>query len=102
MVFHIHKTKMSNQGEDTSWSRQSGGTDPQAALNNPHSDGHLFAYRHKDGKHHPLTKPKFIKTVAAAARKAGLDLHQGHGTHIRSTLECLLRGTPFKVMKVKG
>jgi len=40
--------------------------------------------------------------VAAAARKAGLNPRQGHGIRIGATLEYLLRGTPFEVMKVKG
>jgi len=108
MVFHIPKTKTSNQGEDVSWSRQSGDTDPQAALachmalNNPPLNGHLFAYLYKDSKHCPLTKPEFIKTVVAAARKAGFDPCQGHSICIGSTLKYLLRGMPFKVMKVKG
>ena len=108
-VFHIPKTKSSPiQGEDLSWSKQTGDTDPEAALahhmelNKPPADGHLFAYLHKDGKRRPLTKPEFIRTVAAAARKAGLDPRQGHGIRIGATLEYLLRGTPFEVMKVKG
>jgi len=53
-------------------------------------------------KHKPLTKAKFIKVVAKAARAAGLDPRQVHGIRIGSTLEYLLRGTPFDVMKVKG
>ena len=108
-VFHIHKTKASPiHGEDVSWSRQTGGSDPEfalahhMALNKPPADGHLFTYLHKDGKHHPLTKPEFIRTVATAARKAGLDPRQGHGIRIGATLEYLLRGIPFEVMKVKG
>ena len=64
-------------------------------------NGHLFSYL-KDSRFCPLTKTEFIRTVAAAARSAGLDPRQGHGIHIGSTLEYLLRGTPFKVMKVKG
>ena len=108
-IFHIPKTKSSPiHGEDLSWSKQTGDTDPEAALarhlelNKPPVDGHLFAYIHKDGKHRPLTKPEFLRTVAAAARKAGLDPRQGHGIRIGATLEYLLRGTPFEVMKVKG
>ena len=108
-VFHIPKTKSSPiHGEDLSWSKQTGDSDPEAALahhmelNKPPADGHLFTYLHKDGKRRPLTKPEFIRTVAAAARKAGLDLRQGHGIRIGATLEYLLRGTPFEVMKVKG
>ena len=40
--------------------------------------------------------------MAAAARVAVLNPHQGYGIRIGSTLEYLLRGMPFKVMKVKG
>ena len=108
-IFHIPKTKSSPiHGEDLSWSKQTGDTDPETALahhlelNKPPADGHLFAYLHKDSKHRPLTKPEFLRTVAAAARKAGLDPRQGHGIRIGATLEYLLRGTPFEVMKVKG
>ena len=58
---------------------------------------------HTDTKtHRPLTKPAFIKALATAATKAGLEPLQGHGIHIRSTLEYLLRGVPFEVIKVKG
>ncbi|KAF8800364.1 hypothetical protein BYT27DRAFT_7217059 [Phlegmacium glaucopus] len=94
-------------GEEVSWSRQHGGTDPEAALghhlatNAPPQNFHLFAYRAGD-THKPLTKSKFIKTLATAAKAAGLDPRQGHGIRIGSTLEFLLRGTPFDVMKVKG
>jgi len=106
-VFFIPRTKTSVHGEDVSWSRQDGPTDPETALNHhlskncPPPDGPLFAYQHKD-KHKPLTKAKFIEVVAKAARAAGLDPRQGHGIRIGSTLEYLLRGTPFDVMKVKG
>ena len=71
-------------------------------LNKPPADRHLFAYLHKDSKRCPLTKLEFIRAVAAAAWKAGLDPRQGHGIRIGATLEYLLRGTPFEVMKVKG
>ena len=106
-VFHIPRTKASMHGEDVSWSKQSGDTDPEAAfvhhlaLNKPPPNGHLFAYL-KNSRFRPLMKTEFIWTVAAAARAAGLEPHQGHGIHIGSTLEYLLRGTPFEVMKVKG
>ena len=106
-VFHIPRTKTSIHGEDVSWSKQSGDTDPEAALahhmalNKPPPDVHLFSYL-KDSKFRPLMKMEFIQTVAAAARKAGLEPRQGHGIRIGATLEYLLRGTPFEVMKVKG
>ena len=106
-MFHIAKTKASMHGKDVSWSKQSGDTDPEAAfahhlaLNKPPADRHLFAYL-KNSHFLPLTKTEFIWTVAAAARAAGLEPRQGHGICIGLTLEYLLRGTPFKVMKVKG
>jgi hypothetical protein len=50
----------------------------------------------------PLTKNKFLERVAGAAHAAGLDPLQGHGIRIGSTLEYLLQGVPFDVMKAKG
>ena len=89
------------------WARQEGPMDPDSALahhlevNNPPPDGHLFAYCHKNG-YRPLTKTKFLVELAKAARAAGLEPLQGHGIRIGLTLEYLLRGVPFNVMKVKG
>lgn len=107
-MFHIPSTKASPaHGEDVSWSAQSGLSDPESALNihfqvnDPPKEGPLFAYRFRNG-HRPLTKPKFIEVLAKAAREAELDPRQGHGIRIGSTLEYLLRGVPFDVMKVKG
>ena len=106
-VLRIPRTKVVPQGEDVCWAKQDGLVDPDAALahhlevNTPPDDAHLFAYRHKSG-HRPLTKSKFISELAKAARAAGLEPLQGHGIQIGSTLEYLLRGVPFDVMKVKG
>ena len=106
-VLHIPHTKVSHRGEDVCWAKQEGLTDPDAALahhfkiNNPPNDVHLFAYRHKAG-HWPLTKSKLIAELAKAARAVGLEPLQGHGIRIGSTLEYLLRGMPFDIMKVKG
>lgn len=106
-VLHIPHTKTSPQGEDVCWAKQEGPMDPDAALahhlevNNPPQDSHLFAYRLKN-THRPLTKSKFLAELAKATRAAGLEPLQGHGIRIGSTLEYLLRGIPFDVMKVKG
>lgn len=106
-AFQLPRTKTSIHGESVSWSKQNGDTDPQDALthhlttNQPPQDGPLFAYRYKH-THRPLTKPAFIKALATAATKAGLQPLQGHGIRIGSTLEYLLRGVPFEVVKVKG
>jgi len=94
-------------GETVSWSEQHGQTDPKAAfqnhltVNNPPRKGPLFAY--KCGSiSKALTKSKFLQVLTIAAKAAGLDPLQGHGIRIGSTLEYLMRGTPFDVMKVKG
>ena len=106
-VLHIPHTKVSQQGEDECWAKQDGLIDPDMALahhlevNNLPQEGHLFTYHHKNG-HRPLTKSKFLAELAKAARAGGLERLQGHGIRIGSTLEYLLRGVPFDVMKVKG
>jgi hypothetical protein len=43
-----------------------------------------------------------IEHLTKAARDAGLDPLQGHGICIGATLEYLLRGVPFDVVKVMG
>ena len=43
-----------------------------------------------------------MERVGEAATAAGLEPLQGHGIRIGSTLEYLLRGVPFDVMKTKG
>ncbi|KAJ7449617.1 hypothetical protein FB451DRAFT_1287469 [Mycena latifolia] len=102
-------TKSAPQGEQVSWAKQDGLSDPKAALNNhmavndPPPDGPLFAYKDgKKAKHKPLTKSKFLKVLAAAIKQAGHEPMQGHGIQIGATLEYLLRGVPFDVMKTKG
>ena len=106
-VLCLPRSKSSSEGEDVYWAKQEGETDPVTALthhrlvNNPPDDAHLFAYKYHDG-HRPLTKTKFIQRVASAARAAGLEPLQGHGIRIGATLEYLLRGVPFDVMKAKG
>ncbi|TFK17155.1 hypothetical protein FA15DRAFT_737291 [Coprinopsis marcescibilis] len=112
-IFHIPGTKMAPAaGEDVMWARQDDDTDPKRALadhmrvNNPPADGPLFAYRHRmrgrKGDHKPLARQKFLEVIDAAAKAAGLVPLKGHGIRIGSTLEYLLRGVPFEVMKTKG
>jgi hypothetical protein len=106
-AFHLPRTKSSPTGEDVSWAKQHGLTDPDTAfanhllVNAPPAHGLLFAYRHGKG-HCSLTKAKMLATLAKAARALCLDPLQGHGIRIGSTLEYLLRGVPFDVMKAKG
>ncbi|KAE9383208.1 hypothetical protein BT96DRAFT_968644 [Gymnopus androsaceus JB14] len=101
--FHLPSTKCSPiEGEDVSWAKQDGLTDPEAALdhhlavNNPLSSGEaLFSYTHTDGKLKAFNSEKFSQV-------AGVDVPPAHGIRIGSVLEYLLRGMPFIVMQVKG
>lgn len=115
-VLHIPKTKAAPvEGEDVFWAKQNDVTDPDDALthhfriNNPPEDSHLFSYLAGTSKStrgvqrlQPLTKTKFLERVRKAAVAAKLEPLQGHGIRIGSTLEYLLRGMPFDVMKTKG
>lgn len=110
--FFIPRTKTNVHGECIYWARQEGDVDPKAALenhflvNNPPPHGALFAYAWPDSKgnpsHRPLTKPAFMKVIHAAAKTAGLEMLKGHGIRIGATLEYLLRGVRFDVVKVIG
>ena len=106
-VLHLPRTKVSPQGEDVYWAKQDRPMDPDMVLahhlqvNDPPQEGHLFTYCHKNG-YRPLMKTKFLAELARAVCAAGLEPLQGHGIRIGSTLEYLLRGVPFNVMKVKG
>ncbi|KAG6327444.1 hypothetical protein ID866_11645 [Astraeus odoratus] len=106
-VFTLPCTKVSATGEEVQWVRQNRPTDPQTALtthmatNNPLLDGPLFAY--KDGsKHRPLSKATFLRQLKALARAARHEAVQGHGIRVGATLEYLLCGVPFDMMKIKG
>jgi hypothetical protein len=106
---HVPETKSNRtEGERLYWARQDGPSDPERALkrhleiNNPAADFHLFGYPGKDGKMIPLTKTNFLKRLSSAAQAVGLPKMHGHSIRIGSTLEYLLRGVPFDVMKTKG
>jgi hypothetical protein len=105
--FFLPRTKVTQNGEEVSWAQQEGPTDPRKALENhlrvnePTPNSHLFAYKSKAGLR-PLTKRKALERIAKAARDAGVDPLQGHSIRIGATLEYLLRGVPFDVVKVMG
>jgi hypothetical protein len=106
-VFSLPRTKCSITGEEVFWAAQEGVFDPQAALknhltvNNPPADQPLFAWRHPNGIR-PLTRSEFLKRINLAASELGLDSLKGHGIRIGATLEYLLRGVPFDVVKSIG
>jgi site-specific recombinase XerD len=106
-VFALPRTKSSLAGEEVHWAKQEGPTDPSEAfdrhieINSPPINGPLFAYRTTKG-YRPITRQTFIIRLNKFAQAAGLERMHGHGIRIGATLEYLLRGIPFDVMKVKG
>ena len=106
-VFHLPKTKYAPEVEEVFWLCQDGVMDPKAALNNhlltnnPPPNGLLFAYKHAKGLR-PLTKKVFLDQINSIVPSLGEDSLKGHGIWIRGTLEFLLRGMPFDVMKLLG
>jgi len=107
IVFHLPHTKSSPLGEDVYWSYQHGPSDPQAALHNhltinyPPNNKALFSWRYPQGLR-PFTHTEFLKQIKAVAAKLGMESLKGHGIHIRATLEYLLQGIPFNVVKSIG
>ena len=107
-VIFIPWTKVAREkGENIFWAKQEGVVDPKNALenhirvNNPPSEGHLFAFKHKDSMR-PMTRTILLTRVTKIASDLGLPKIPGHGIRIGSTLEYLLRGVPFDVVKAKG
>jgi len=104
-VIHLPSTKVAPlEGEDVYWAAQLGPVDPEEALanhmriNNPDAGGHLFAWKHRDGPR-ALTKSAFLKRMDEVAKSVGEEPMKGHGLRIGATLEYLLRGVPFDVVK---
>ncbi|KAF8815541.1 hypothetical protein BYT27DRAFT_7066653, partial [Phlegmacium glaucopus] len=50
----------------------------------------------------PLTRSEFLKCINSVASDLGIPSLKGHGIRIGATLEYLLRGTPFDVVKSIG
>jgi hypothetical protein len=106
--FYIPCTKTAPAGEETYWAAQAGLSDPKAALENhlrvnPASpEAHLFAWNHPTGGLRPLSRAEFTKRISSAATAAGLPGFKGHSLRIGGTLEYLLRGIPFDVVKSMG
>ena len=108
-TIQIPETKSNRiHGERIYWAKQQGNGDPESALrrhlevNDPAKESHLFSYANKEGKVVPLTKTTFQRRLTVAANAAKLPQMHRHSIRIGSTLEYLLRGLPFDVMKLKG
>ena len=105
--FALPCTKSSPAGKEVHWAKQDGPMDPSRAfdkhleINNPPISGPLFAYKTTKG-YCPLTWQTFIIRINKFSQAAGLDCLHRHSICIGTTLEYLLWGVPFDVMKVKG
>ena len=107
-VIFLPWTKASKEkGEKIFWAKQHGATDPQSALtnhlnvNNPPDHAHLFAYKHENG-FRPLSRNILITRINRIAKAHNLRTLSPHGIRVGATLEYLLRGVPFDVVKAKG
>lgn len=107
IAFQLPKTKCSANGEEVSCAAQDGPSDPKRNLDNhlrvndPPENVHLFAYKFKNG-YRPLTKHTLMQRLNVIAKTLGLEDLKGHGFRIGATLEYLLRGLPFDVVKAIG
>jgi len=106
--FQLPRTKcVPVKGEEAYWAAQEGSSDPSMALENhlcinvADWNAHLFTWKHAK-RLHPLSKKQLIKRLSIAARAANLPELKGHGLRIGGTLEYLLRGVPFDVVKAMG
>jgi hypothetical protein len=108
-VLFLPWTKAAKEkGEKIFWAKQNGIVDPQWALanhieiNNPPPKSHLFSFKHPIDGMRPMTRTILITRIGKIADANGLDRLPGHGLRVGSTLEYLLRGVPFDVVKAKG
>ena len=107
-VIFIPWTKVAKEkGEKIFWAKQVGIVDPQSALanhiriNDPPVESHLFAFKYKDSMR-PMTRSIFLTRINKIVAENKLPKLPGHGIQIGSTLEYLLRGVPFDMVKAKG
>ena len=97
-----------SQGEELNWAAQpQSGVDPKQAmqkhleLNKFDNDLHLFHHHHR-GASRPMSKSVFLTRIRKALKDAGRPPLMGHSLRVGGTLEYLLRGVDFSVVRVKG
>ena len=106
-AFKIPRTKTNPLGEVLFWAPQETQVDPQKflynhlKLNEPLPNEHLFSFK-THNKKIPMSRTIFLRNVHTAAHLAGFTFTAGHSIRIGSTLEYLLRGVPFEVVKQIG
>ena len=107
LSLHLPVTKVNPLGETVACAAQDDLSDPiqaflrHLAVNNPASCVALFSYCNGDTSL-SLTKRAFLRCVTQASRTAGFPPLPGHSLRIGGTLEYLLRGLPFDVVKTIG
>ncbi|KAI0075050.1 hypothetical protein K474DRAFT_1685524 [Panus rudis PR-1116 ss-1] len=108
MSFSLPFTKSAqSDGEKIFWAKQKGPTNPKAAfdnhitVNNPKPGEHLFSHT-SSKKRFPLTRHMVLSRLKALTNEAGLEQLQGHGFRSGGTMEYILRGIPFEVVKTFG
>ncbi|KAG2335339.1 hypothetical protein BDR05DRAFT_971725 [Suillus weaverae] len=67
-------------------------------INDPAPNDHIFAWKHPKGMR-PLMRGAFLQRIGSIAKNGGCPDLKGHGIRIGGTLEYLLRGVPFDVVK---
>ena len=97
-----------SQGEELNWAAQPHtGADPEEAMRNHLSqnqfDGntHLFQH-HWKGSSRPMSRAIFLTRIRKALVDARRNTLTGHSFRIGGTLEYLLRGIDFPVVRAKG
>ena len=105
---HLPWTKAAKEkGEKIYWAQQEGSSDPKAVLanhlriNKPPVNGHLFAYKLSKGSR-PMTRDSFITRIHKITKANNLPPMAGHEIRVGSTLEYLLQGISFDIVKFKG
>ncbi|EGN96983.1 hypothetical protein SERLA73DRAFT_124720 [Serpula lacrymans var. lacrymans S7.3] len=105
---HIPTTKSSPiTGEDIQWAEQVGLTDPKWTLENhlhinaADNRQHLSTWKHTKGLC-LLLKKEFIKWLLLIFHAKNLTDLKGHSIRIGGTLEYLLQGVPFDIVKTMG
>lgn len=115
-VHNIHApfTKSAGSaGEDMSFAAQDPPICAKAAydrhlrINVPLAHEHLFSYtrinaRTRVSQRLCLTRNAFLRRLNSAAKSANIPVSTGHGFCVGGTLEYLLRGVPFEVVKTLG
>ena len=97
-----------SQGEELNWAAQPQSVvDPKRAMQkhlelNKFDNGlHLFHHHHR-GTSRPMSKSVFLTRIRKALKDAGRLPLTGHSLRVGGTLEYLLRGVDFSVVRVKG